>query len=77
MYSVPLQVAGYWSFLAGLAVLCAATAWSHTVGIRCGGGLLALSLALFGLNLGKILSHFVRPRIQPFAAKNHPAAKIL
>ena len=28
MYSVPLQIAGYWSFLAGLAVLCVATAFT-------------------------------------------------
>ena len=42
MYSVPLQIAGYWSFLAGLAVLCVATALSNEAGIRWGGGLLSL-----------------------------------
>ena len=77
MYSVPLQIAGYWSFLTGLAVLCAATAWSHAIGIRCGGGLLALSLGLFAVNMGKILSHFVRPKIQSFAPKNASTAKKL
>jgi len=77
MYSVPLQVAGYWSFLAGLGVLCAATAWSHAMGIRVGGSLLALSLGLFAVNLGKMLAHFVRPKIQPFAAKPGIATQIL
>src|SRR5487761_2305319 len=37
MYSVPLQIAGYWSFLAGLAVLSLATAGSHETGIRWSG----------------------------------------
>ena len=77
MYSVPLQIAGYWSFLAGLAALSLATAWSHEAGIRWGGGLLVLSLAIFALNMGKILSHFVRPKIEPFAKKTNPATKNL
>ena len=77
MYSVPLQIAGYWSFLAGLAVLCVATALSNESGIRWGGGLLALSLAIFAVNMGKILSHFVRPKIEAFAPKTFTAAKNL
>lgn len=77
MYSVPLQIAGYWSFLTGLGVLCVATALSHEAGIRWGGGLLALSLAIFAVNMGKILSHFVRPKIQAFAPKTFTAAKNL
>jgi len=77
MYSVPLQIAGYWSFLGGLAVLCAAAAFSHEQGIRWGVSLLALSLAIFAINLGKILSHFVRPKIEPFSPKKPcPAANL-
>lgn len=77
MYSVPLQIVGYWSFLAGLVVLCVATALSNEAGIRWGGGLLALSLAVFAVNIGKILSHFVRPKIEAFAPKTFTAAKNL
>lgn len=77
MYSVPLQAVGYWTYLAGLAVLSAATAWSHEVGIRWGSGLLALSLAIFAVNMGKILSHFARPKIEAFAPKTVRAAKKL
>jgi len=77
MYSVRLQIAGYWTFLAGLACLSVATAWSHTAGIRWGGGLLVLSVALFALNLGKMLTHFVRPRVEPFAKKSNLTLKTL
>jgi hypothetical protein len=77
MYSVPLQIAGYWIFLAGLIVLCAATALSHEAGIRWGCGVLGLSLAIFAVNMGKILSHFARPKIEPFAPKAFTAAKNL
>lgn len=77
MYSVPLQIAGYWSFLAGLAVLSLATAGSHTAGIRWGGGLLTVSLVIFALNLGKILAHFVQPQVEPFAPKPNLPEKTL
>ena len=69
MYSVPLQIAGYWTYLAGLVVSGAATAWSHEIGIRWGCGLLALSLGIFAVNMAKILAHFVRPKIEPFTTK--------
>jgi hypothetical protein len=68
MYSVPLQIAGYWTYLAGLIVTAAATAWSHEIGIRCGCGLLALSLVIFAVNMAKILAHFIRPKIVPFGS---------
>ena len=74
MYSVPLQIVGYWTYLAGLAVISVATAWSHEIAIRWGGGLLALSLAIFAVNMGKILAHFVRPKLEPFASKAFPGA---
>lgn len=77
MYSVPLQIAGYWSFLAGLGALCVATMLSHESGVRWGGGLLALSLMIFAVNIGKILSHFVRPKIEAFAPKKSQPAKPL
>jgi hypothetical protein len=77
MYSVWFQIAGYWTFLVGLAGLCLATAWSHAIGIRWGGGLLVLSLAIFALNMGKILAHFIRPKVEPFAKRSNPAIETL
>jgi hypothetical protein len=77
MYSVRLQIAGYWSFAVGLLTLCAATMFSNNAGIRGSSGLLALSLAIFALNMGKILRHFVRPQITPFLPKPAATAKKL
>jgi hypothetical protein len=36
--------------------------------VRLGALLLAASLVLFALNVGKILSHAFRPKLQPFPA---------
>ena len=69
MYSVPAQIAGYWSFLAGLAVLCVATALSNATAIRLGAVLLDSSMALFAFNLTRMLSHWFRPRIAAFPPK--------
>ncbi len=69
MYSVPVQIAGYWSFLAGLAVLCVATALSNATAIRLGAVLLDSSMALFAFNLTRMLSHWFRPRIAAFQPK--------
>ena len=77
MYSVPLQIAGYWSFVAGLGALCVATVYSNETGIRWSGSLLALSLAIFAVNMGKILSHFVRPRTVAFAPRTAVPTKSL
>ena len=77
MYSVPLQIAGYWTYLAGLVVSGAATACSHETGIRWGCGLLALSLGIFAVNMAKILAHFVRPKIEAFTKKASTPAKKL
>jgi len=77
MYSVPLQIAGYWSFLAGLTGLSLATAWSQPTAIRWCGGVLALSLAIFALNMGTILAHFIRPKVEPFVKKPKPATTAL
>jgi len=67
MGSERLQVAGYWSFLAALATTVMATLLANPAGVRTGGGLLALSLALFVLNTAKVLRHFFRPQLQPLA----------
>ena len=68
MYSAPLQAAGYWTFLAGLVATVTAMLLASAAGIRVGCGLLALSLAILALNVGKILSHYFHPRLAPLNA---------
>lgn len=65
MYSTSLQAAGYWLFLAGLVVTTAAILIGSNTSVRAGCGLLIGSLAVFAVNLGKILSHYYRPRLTP------------
>ena len=65
MYSARLQALGYWTYVTALAVTSAATVLGSEVGVRFGCSLLAFSLGVFALNLGKILTHFVRPKIEP------------
>jgi len=65
MVSERAQAAGLWSYLAGLGVMSVAILRENEVGVRIGGGLLLVSLVLFGFNTVKVFSHFVRPQIKP------------
>jgi hypothetical protein len=65
LYSPSLQAAGYWTYVVGLAVTTTAILLGHAATVTCGCALLALSLATLGLNVAKILSHLIRPRIEP------------
>lgn len=65
LYSSDLQVAGYWTYLAGLAMLCVMTVRADAPGVRWGCLLLVLSLAIFGVNLAKILRHLITPHLEP------------
>ena len=62
LYSPRLQVAGYWTFLAGLLAVITATVAGSERAMPWGCGLLLLSLGVFLLNTISILRHLVRPR---------------
>lgn len=70
LYSPRLQVAGYWSFLAGLAITSAAILMENHPGVRIGCGLLALSVVCLTVNIGTMMMHFARPRIVNLATAN-------
>lgn len=67
MYSARLQAAGYWLYLGGLIVTSAAILAASEIGVRWGGGLLALSVLTLLINVALILSHFFRPAPAPLA----------
>lgn len=69
LYSAPLQAAGFWLYLAGLFAASVSTALANQAAVRCSCVLLAGSLLLFAVNMGKILSHLVRPQIQPLGRR--------
>ena len=69
LYSPGLQAAGYWAYLAGLAATTIAILLGNAAAVTGACVLLALSLATLALNVAKILSHLVRPRIEPLAPR--------
>jgi len=60
--SSTLQAVGYWLFLGGVAVGAAATTLGHERCVRAGSLLLLASIVVFLVNMGRILTHLVRPR---------------
>lgn len=75
LYSPALQAAGYWLFVVGLALTSVATALGHASCVRAGCVVLLASVAVFLVNICKVLSHLVRPRLEPFVFKPKPAAQ--
>ncbi len=65
LYSARLQIISYWIFLAGLLTTLLAMEFSNLTAVRCGTGLLAASLAVFGFNVATMLRHFIRPQLKP------------
>ncbi len=64
LYSARLQAVGYWTFLAGVLAASLATAWANETAVRWSCALLAASLVLFATNMGRVLAHLVRPKIE-------------
>jgi hypothetical protein len=77
MFSAKLQEAGYWSYLAGLVVVSPAILAANNALARCGCALLLCSIISFALNVAIMLSHFVRPKLQPFTIPSRAALKPL
>lgn len=65
LYSRPFQIAGYWSYLAGLLTSALAIELSHPSAVRAGCSLIALSLGLLGVNIAQMLRHYFRPQLAP------------
>jgi hypothetical protein len=65
MYLPRLQIAGFWLYLTGLLATLAAMEFSNALAVRGGCILLAVALAVFGINFSQILSHYFRPQLKP------------
>ena len=65
LYSERLQLISFRLFLLGLAAASISTALSAERVVQWSCGILVLSLAVFAVNMGKILSHLIRPRLTP------------
>lgn len=67
MYSPRLQIAGFWTYLAGLAVTSTGTLLASEFWVRVGVLGLCVSLVFVGLNLAMMLKHLLCPQIQPLS----------
>ncbi len=65
MYSPRLQMAGYWSFLAGLGTISGGILGEREDMVRLGALVFAFSVMVLVVNIGEILTHLVRPQITP------------
>ena len=69
LYSPALQAVGYWLFIAGFLSTSVATVLVHETFVRAGCMVLLTSVAVFVVNIGKVLAHLIRPRIEPLILK--------
>ncbi|HOX56908.1 MAG TPA: cbb3-type cytochrome c oxidase subunit I [Candidatus Paceibacterota bacterium] len=76
LYSPALQVAGYWLYVASLAGTSIAIVLGNAAAVRGGLLLLGLGLGTLALNVIKILSHLIRPQIQPLTLRRAAAASL-
>jgi len=76
LYSARLQALGYWAYLAGLAATCAAIVPGSETGVRIGCAFLAIAVATLALNVGAMLSHFLKPRRQPIPQQSSTVPKL-
>jgi hypothetical protein len=73
LYSAQLQAIGYWLLLAGLIAVSGATLLANERAVQWACAVPAAGVFTFALNLGKILHHLVRPKLEPLAARSTAA----
>lgn len=69
LYSARLQAVGYWLFVGGLGMVCAATLLGRENAVQWSCAVLLSGLAVFAVNMAKILMHLVRPATEPLTRK--------
>lgn len=72
LYSPRLQAAGYWTYLGGLGLTSLGIIAGNALIVRYGCGLWLASLLVLALNVGLILSHLLRPKLQPLSLNPTP-----
>ncbi|HVM47248.1 MAG TPA: cbb3-type cytochrome c oxidase subunit I [Candidatus Acidoferrum sp.] len=76
LYSPRLQAAGFWIYLAGLAVTSVGIVLGNAIIVRCGATVLGLSLATQAINVITMLGHLFRPAARPLPASPGPLATV-
>ena len=76
LYSSGLQVAGYWTWLAGLATTSIGIVLGHALVVRFGCALFLLSLIILAANVAKMLSHLACPRVGELVQRPNRASEL-
>jgi hypothetical protein len=76
LYCPGLQSWSYGLYLGAVSVISVGAGLAHELIVRCGSALLAGSLCLFAVNVVWILSHLVRPRIEPLVFNKQTRAAV-
>jgi hypothetical protein len=71
LYSERLQVAGYWTWLGGLAITGAGIFLQNKALVSGGGLALATTLVFFAANVARMLSHVFHPKLEPLTTTGH------
>jgi len=59
----------------GLLITSVAILFSNETGVRAGCALLALGISTVAINIGRMLSHFFKPRLKPYSFQPNPISK--
>ena len=76
LYSAGLQAVGYYTFLAGMLGTAGAILSANPEMVRWTWALVLVSLAVFFMNMYKILTHLWRPVVTPLKMERPPAEKV-
>jgi hypothetical protein len=82
LYSKPVQIAGYWMYLGGLAATASGMVLQHSHLAQGGCSLLLLSFAALAWNICLMLSHLIWPRLSSLPGRSlesaaaHPVAML-
>jgi hypothetical protein len=68
LYSNRLQATTYWLYVTGLLATSISVGLANETGVGWSFGLIVAALIAFAVNMGIILSHLLRPRLEPLPA---------
>jgi hypothetical protein len=70
LYSARLQAWGFLPLVGGLMAMAVSAGFASKLAVRASGVVFAVGLIIYAVNIGLILSHLFRPRVQPLPGRS-------